>query len=66
MYATLIPMSKTGIFTIKIYTLVKSDTVEDLRFRIGGIELNKGLRINRKELAYEWKIASRVLKIEVL
>gem|GEM_PF-6956756 len=43
-------------FTLKIYTLSKNDSIEQIQFRIGELGLFKKLSVNKKEFHYSWKL----------
>ncbi len=43
-------------FTLKIYTLSKNDSIEQIQFRIGELGLFKKLKVNKKEFDYSWKL----------
>jgi len=42
-------------FTMKIYTLSKSDSIERVQFRIGELGLFKNLQVNNAKFSYTWK-----------
>ncbi len=42
-------------FTLKIYTLSKSDSIEKVQFRIGELGLFKDLQVNKSKFDYSWK-----------
>lgn len=43
-------------FTLKIYTLSKNDSIEQIQFRIGELGLYKNLKVNKKDFSYSWKL----------
>jgi hypothetical protein len=43
-------------FTLKFYTLSKSDSIEQLQFRIGELGLFRKLKVNKEEFDYSWKL----------
>ena len=43
-------------FTLKIYTLTKNDSIEELQFRIGELGLFRNLKVNKKDFSYSWKL----------
>ncbi|MDC3253856.1 hypothetical protein OAU89_03065 [bacterium] len=43
-------------FTLKIYTLSKNDSIEQIQFRIGELGLFKKLSVNKNEFDYSWKL----------
>ena len=43
-------------FTLKIYTLSKNDSIEQVQFRIGELGLYRKLKVNKKEFKYSWKL----------
>jgi len=45
----------TSTFTLRIYTHSKSDTIEQIQFRIGELGLYRSLQVNKKEFSYTWK-----------
>ena len=47
----------TSEFVLKIYSLSKSDSIEEIQFRIGELGLYKKLHVNRKDFAYSWKLS---------
>ena len=48
----------TSKFILKLYTLSKSDSVEQVQFRIGELGLFKKLKVNKKEFDYSWKLTN--------
>ncbi|MCA0133525.1 hypothetical protein [Winogradskyella alexanderae] len=44
------------LFTLKVYTLSKNDSIEQVQFRIGELGLFRKLRVNRKTFDYSWKL----------
>ena len=51
------PKLDSTLFTLKIYTLTKSDSIETIQFRIGELGLFKDLLINKSVSSYSWKLA---------
>lgn len=43
-------------FTLKIYTLSKNDSIEQVQFRIGELGLYRKLKVNKKDFSYSWKL----------
>lgn len=43
-------------FTLKIYTLSKNDSIEQLQFRIGELGLFRKLNVNKNDFDYSWKL----------
>lgn len=60
MYGLLFPKSKSGTLKLKFYALAKGDTLEQFKFRIGGLEINKKSRINRNDFVYELKLPNEL------
>jgi hypothetical protein len=50
------PKLDSTLFTLKIYTLTKSDSIETVQFRIGELGLFKNLKINKSASSYSWKL----------
>ena len=50
------PKLDSSLFTLKIYTLTKSDSIETVQFRIGELGLFKNLKINKSVSSYSWKL----------
>lgn len=42
-------------FTLKLYSLSKNDSIEEIQFRIGELALYRNLRVNKSEFEYSWK-----------
>jgi hypothetical protein len=42
-------------FTLKLYSLSKNDSIEEIQFRIGDLALFRNLRVNKSEFEYSWK-----------
>jgi len=51
------PKLDSTLFTLKMYTLTKSDSIETIQFRIGELGLFKDLVINKSVSSYSWKLA---------
>lgn len=51
------PKSSRKNTLIRFYTYSRSDTVEQVVFRFGGMEMIQSLRVNKKELNYDWSCA---------
>ena len=47
----------SDIFTLKLYTLSKSDAIEQIQFRIGELALFRELKVNKDKFSYSWKRA---------
>jgi hypothetical protein len=47
----------TSEFTLRIYSYSKSDTIEEIQFRIGEVALCRDLHVNKKDFSYSWKLA---------
>lgn len=60
LFAMVFRKSNPGAFKIKLYALAKGDTLEQFKFRIGGLEINKKLRVNKKDFEYEWKMPEAI------
>lgn len=52
------PKLDSQLFTLKIYTLTKSDSIETIQFRIGELGLFKKLVVNKSVSKYSWKLTS--------
>ena len=52
------PKIDSTLFTLKIYTLSKSDSIETIQFRIGELGLFRNLNVNRSASGYSWKLAN--------
>jgi hypothetical protein len=50
------PKLDSTLFTLKIYTLTKSDSIETIQFRIGELGLFKNLIVNKSVSNYSWKL----------
>jgi len=50
------PKLDSTLFTLKIYTLTKSDSIETIQFRIGELGLFKNLTVNKSVSKYSWKL----------
>jgi len=50
------PRIDSTLFTLKIYTFKKSDSIETIQFRIGELGLFKNLIVNKSVSKYSWKL----------
>jgi hypothetical protein len=50
------PRLDSTLFTLKIYTFKKSDSIETIQFRIGELGLFKNLIVNKSVSKYSWKL----------
>lgn len=52
------PKLDSALFTLKIYTLKKSDSIETVQFRIGELGLFRNLTVNKSVSNYSWKLTT--------
>lgn len=50
------PKLDSSLFTLKIYTLRKSDSIETVKFKIGELGLLKNLTVNKSVSNYSWEL----------
>lgn len=55
-YDLIFPKLDSTLFTLKIYTLTKSDSIETIQFRIGELGLFRNLTVNKSAAEYSWKL----------
>jgi hypothetical protein len=55
-YDLIFPQLDSTLFTLKIYTLTKSDSIETIQFRVGELGLFRNLTVNKAAADYSWKL----------